>query len=254
MIKVADILVEYKISKEDLLNLLKEHTWKEYSVKTSRIWDGTFEKIKSFINTDKSNKKDTVSKKKKDENKDVKGKKEVHLSKIDKKNKKKVIKKNVVKKKSDDTHKTITSHDVQDMDFLWTMLWVEKKGKKIVKKQENIKSWNKQWEEKLNEVKKTSIKIVKKTDESRKTVKANSEYKSNKFKISKKWDIKSTNKYEKNNEKYLQHKKVERKAKVSNTLKKKDKIIMWDTISVKELSEKIWVPHTEIIKTFILSW
>ena len=262
MIKVADILLEYKISKEDLLKLLKEHTWKEYSEKTSRIWDGTFEKIKSFINTDKSKKKDTVSKKKKEtvsnkkkENnkKKLKENKEVNLSNTDKKNKKKTVKKNVVKKKSDDVHKTITSHDVQDMDFLWTMLWVEKKEKKMPKKQELKKSWTKQWEEKLNETKKTSIKIVKRNDIPKKPVKPSSE-KTNKFKISKKWDIKSNGKSEKNNEKPIQHKKVEKKAKVSNTLKKKDKIVMWDTISVKELSEKIWVPHTEIIKTFILNW
>jgi translation initiation factor IF-2 len=51
----------------------------------------------------------------------------------------------------------------------------------------------------------------------------------------------------------IQSKKLEKKPKVSDTLKKKDKIILQDTISVKELSEKIGIPSTEVMKTFILN-
>ena len=51
----------------------------------------------------------------------------------------------------------------------------------------------------------------------------------------------------------IKAKREEKKPKVSDTLKKKDKIVIWDTISVKELSEKIWVSHIEIIKTFIMN-
>ncbi|SFV63249.1 hypothetical protein MNB_SV-13-1212 [hydrothermal vent metagenome] len=73
MIKLSDIVKDYGVSKEEVLSLLKEHTGKEYSPKTSRIGDSTFEKIKPFLTTNK---------------------------------------------KSTSTDKVLTSHDVDEVDFL----------------------------------------------------------------------------------------------------------------------------------------
>ncbi len=39
--------------------------------------------------------------------------------------------------------------------------------------------------------------------------------------------------------------------KVSQTISKKEEILMWDTITVKEFAEKMWVPIAEVIKKFI---
>lgn len=39
----------------------------------------------------------------------------------------------------------------------------------------------------------------------------------------------------------------------SSSLKKKDEIIMWDTITVKEFSEKMWVPLPELMKKFLMN-
>jgi len=44
---------------------------------------------------------------------------------------------------------------------------------------------------------------------------------------------------------------VKREAATSGTLIKKQEIIIWDTISVKEFSEKMWVPFPELMKKFM---
>lgn len=51
------------------------------------------------------------------------------------------------------------------------------------------------------------------------------------------------------------HKKTNQNTKsdyrVSQTISKKEEILMWETITVKEFAEKMWVPIAEVIKKFI---
>ena len=77
MIKVSDILKDYKIEKKYLLTLLKKHTWKDYSDNLRAIWESTFKKIE--INLKKDSKKAVKPKK------DVSLKKESKLKKAVKK-------------------------------------------------------------------------------------------------------------------------------------------------------------------------
>ena len=270
MIKISEIEKQYSISKSDLLNLLKEHTWKEYSPKTSRIGDSVFEKIKPFLwknNKIKKEKltKDKISTKKCEKETEVKKKqistKRVISSEDNIKKSRKVSKKHTDSKwKKQATiakkeHKTLTSHDLWWMDFLASTLWIDsKKEEKQVKNNKKIKE---------SENKKVAIKVVKKEDLPVKSKKTNSKkdisktqeskvYKTS-FKVNKKADI-AKKKEEQIKRSKPQAKKVDKKLKVSDTLKKKDKIVIWDTVSVKELSEKMWVPANEIIRVFILNW
>ena len=248
MIKISEIEKEYGVSKANLLDLLKEHTGKEYSPKTSKIGDSIFEKVKPFLWKIENKKKEKVTENKVSEKKTKK--KVTSAKKTEIKWKKKIE----VKKSE---HKTLTSHDLWWMDFLATSLWVDSKNHK---KQTKMKE-----EKKSEENKKNSIKIVKKEDlpvkskrdNLKKTEfkKANNkvETKKSSFKINKKSDI-IKRKEEQIKRSKPQPKKVDKKLKVSDTLKKKDKIIIWDNVSVKELSEKMWVPANEIIRVFILNW
>jgi len=257
MIKVSDIEKEYGILREDLLKILKDHTWKEYSFKTSKIWDSTFEKIRPFL----WNWKKIVPKKSINEKKTI--------------NKWNLNNKNIKPKKEKNDHKTITSHDLWWMDFLASTLWV-KKWKKDSKKnnpenkkiEKNKLEKNKIEEKKINKKdknivksnvlktdrdQKISIKIVKKDSLQKKnTNKEHLNVNKTYFKVNKKADFKKDNKEQ--TKQKPQTKKIDKKLKVSDTLKKKDKIVIWDTVSVKELSEKMWVPANDIIRVFILNW
>jgi len=232
MIKISDIVKDYGISKEKVIELLSEATGKKYSNSTCRIWESTFEKIKPLL--EKQNTK-----------------------KVEKKKEKKVV----------------TSHDIEWMDFLASSLWItahedkpdtKDERKKEVKNKENVEKKDFKKHQKKEE--RSSFSVVKKWNlpkkkkdfkwENKKDFKKEykkqdkiNETKSN-FKVSKKSQVKEEQKVEFPK---VQAKKVEKKPKVSDTLKKKDKIVIGDSISVKELSEKIWVPHTEIIKTFIMN-
>ena len=225
MIKISDIVKDYWISKEKIISLLAEATWKEYSEKTSRIGESTFEKIKPLLKN----------------------------SKTTKKNENKIVKKTVIKKIEE--KKVVTSHDIEWMDFLASSLWISVPEEKEVKekKKSSVEKQEKKKEEKKEE--KKSFSVVKRWNQPKKPKKEfkkyeRSEESKNNFKVAKKGDVKPEKKMEFPK---IQAKKIEKKPKVSDTLKKKDKIILWDSISVKELSEKIWVPHTEIIKTFIMN-
>ena len=238
MINISEITKKYNISKEEVLKLLKEHTWKEYSKSTSRIWDSTFAKIEKFLKVwktaeEKSSKKNNYNDKKK---------------------------KTVSLQQKKENKKVLTSHDIEGTDFLAATLWIK-----------SVKKNNNEFKKDEKEQKK-SFEVVKKKDFSTKTNVFNNKFEKktkNSFKVSKKWDKKLNSKniwenieFSKTQEKRIEkkiekkmekkiEKKVEKKPKVSDTLKKKDKIVIWDSISVKELSEKIWVSHVEIIKTFI---
>jgi translation initiation factor IF-2 len=175
------------------------------------------------------------------------------MKKIVKKDEKK-IKENTIK----NDHKTLTSHDLWGMDFLASTLWVEKKTPK--KKKDKID--NKLNEQGIKQEKKVNIKIVKKEDLSQKPKKTFKKIENNgnnpnlnktSFKVNKKADIIKKRQEQSIKKAKPQPKKIDKKLKVSDTLKKKDKIVIWDTVSVKELSEKMWVPANDIIRVFILN-
>ena len=223
MIKISDIVKEYGISKEEILSLLKEHTGKEYSTKTSRIGDSTFEKIKPYLWKE-------ISKNKKD------------------------------------TKKVLTSHDVDEVDFLAASLWISHKVKVEEEKKDFFEKKSKEYSvvKKQKKTERKEIKNEKHGEVEKKkafVVKKRKDFKDKKEKI----DYKEKNKHrvekktkkdfvEKKKESNVQKPKQEKKPKVSDTLKKKDKIVMWETITVKELAEKIWIPATEVMKKFILNW
>jgi len=253
MIKVSDILKDYKIEKKYLLTLLKKHTWKDYSDNLRAIWESTFKKIEINL--------------KKDSKKAVKPKKNVSLKK-ESKLKKAVKKNNIIK---NNNNKSVTSHDIQWMDFLANTLWISSDDKKISdkkqvkdkKKEELKKEYN--HNDKKQKLEKPSFKIKKKKDRiENKDEWSNISrdwWKSHSFRIQKKWpktrnDFKKLRKEKQEQEKKKQledKKKHFKKPKTSDTLKKKDKIVMQGSITVKELSERIWIPVNEIIKTFILN-
>ena len=253
MIKVSDILKDYKIEKKYLLTLLKKHTWKDYSDNLRAIWESTFKKIEINL--------------KKDSKKAVKPKKNVSLKK-ESKLKKAVKKNNIIK---NNNNKSVTSHDIQWMDFLANTLWISSDDKKISdkkqvkdkKKEELKKEYN--HNDKKQKLEKASFKIKKKKDRiENKDEWSNISrdwWKSHSFRIQKKWpktrnDFKKLRKEKQEQEKKKQledKKKHFKKPKTSDTLKKKDKIVMQGSITVKELSERIWIPVNEIIKTFILN-
>ena len=253
MIKVSDILKDYKIEKKYLLTLLKKHTWKDYSDNLRAIWESTFKKIEINL--------------KKDSKKAVKPKKDVSLKK-ESKLKKAVKKNNIIK---NNNNKSVTSHDIQWMDFLANTLWISSDDKKISdkkqvkdkKKEELKKEYN--HNDKKQKLEKASFKIKKKKDRiENKDEWSNISrdwWKSHSFRIQKKWpktrnDFKKLRKEKQEQEKKKQledKKKHFKKPKTSDTLKKKDKIVMQGSITVKELSERIWIPVNEIIKTFILN-
>ena len=237
MIKISEIEKEFNISKQDMLNLLKEHTGKDYSPKTNKIGDSIFKKVKPFLWKDKKE----------------------GWKKIVKTNKKTIKQKNTT-----DEHKTLTSHDLWGMDFLASTLWIKKKEFNKVehksKEKKNIVKTPKQ------EIKKVAIKIVKKDDlpsipkkhlfKKTENTQQGSILTPTKtlFKVNKKTDIEKKKQEQRIKRSKPQPKKIDKKLKVSDTLKKKDKIIIWDTVSVKELSEKMWVPANDIIRVFILNW
>lgn len=268
MIKVSDILKDYATNKQELLSLLKKHTWKTYSDNLKTLWDNTFDLIKkdlSPIDKDKPWKK-TV-----------------------KKPAKKTSWTKTVKKSS----WTKTSSTIKWMDFLASSLWI-KTWPKDVKTETNSEKLSRKPTKKIAADKKTKeVKLEQEFTKKDSTLKrarnltkqsqdANTEQKSNKqatkieekstestFRVRKKQDRDfqsktngqeplSTKKYSKskvvNKTKDDSTTRKDKKPKISDTLKKKDKLTMWDTISVKELSERIWVPSNEIIKVFILNW
>lgn len=230
MKKIADIVQEYKLTKQEVLDLLEKVTGKKYSSSTSRIWDSTFEKLKKFLDNNKEVQKEKKSKTQKEKSKN---------------NEKKVV----------------TSHDIEEMDFLASSLWIShtvtKKTGKKEPKEEKIKSDNTNVEKRNNsfsvkkkkdyKLKEKNKPVFKKKSKLEKTQEEKDKQVKTSFKVEKKWE-KTKPQMPK-----IQAKKVEKKPKVSDTLKKKDKLVMWDNISIKELSEKIGVPATEVMKVFILN-
>ncbi len=242
MIKVSNILNDYSINRKDLLVLLKNATWKDYSENIRVIWEATFKKIEKDIKNSRT-------------------------GNLDKKENIKKTSNNVVKKKAD--HKSVTSDDIQWMDFLANTLWInswEKKfSKKKVDKNNKNEDTNKREivknEEKKQNLEKPSFKVRKKDDLNKSKLNNNDNLKnSNNFRVQKKWpktrnDFKKLRKEEQEKKRQLENKpKKVKKPKTSDTLKKKDKIVMQDAITVKELSERVWLPVSEIIKTFVLNW
>ena len=255
MIKVSDILKDYKIKKKELLTLLKKHTWKDYSVNFRVIWESTFKKIETDL---KKNSRKTVKPKK-----DLSWKTTIKSKKTVKKVIKK--KKNDTKKKDDD-YQSVTSNDIQWMDFLANTLWINWDKKKVSKKkqvkEEKPKKEKTSYSKKQN-LEKPSFKVKKRKDKTEENNRwsnvSTSWWKSHSFRVQKKWpktrnDFKKLRKQKQENKKQLENKKKQvKKPKTSDTLKKKDKIVIQDSITVKELSERIWIPVNEIIKTFILN-
>ena len=255
MIKVSDILRDYKIEKKELLTLLKKHTGKDYSNNFRVIWESTFKKIESDLKE--------VSKKTIKPKKDLSSKKEAESKKTIRSKKSNSVKKT-------DNHRSVTSHDIQWMDFLANTLWissdenqaVEKKQVKDKKKEEEPKK-EKTSDSKEQISEKPSFKIKKKKDKTEEDNRwsniSKNWWKTHSFRVQKKWpktrnDFKKLRKQEQENKKQLRNNKKQfKKPKTSDTLKKKDKLVMQDSITVKELSERIWMPVNEIIKTFILN-
>ena len=148
--------------------------------------------------------------------------------------------------------KVLTSHDVDEVDFLAATLGIshshsekKKEEKKEIKKTVKAKKT-----EKKEEKKESNFKVVKKKDNKNFVKKEKKELKKEeKFSVKKAKPERS----QKPEKKPQPVKKEEKKPKVSDTLKKKDKIVIGDTITVKELAEKIGIPATEVIKKFLLN-
>ena len=261
MIKVSDILRDYKIEKKELITLLKKHTWKDYSNNFRVIWESTFKKIEFDL---KGVYKKTIKPKK-----DLSPRKENEPKKTMRSKKGNAV-------KNTDAHRSVTSNDIQWMDFLANTLWISLDEKQTVEKEQvvkkkQVKDKNKEEESKNKKTfdskeqisQKPSFKIKKKKDKTEEDNRwsniSKNWWKTHSFRVQKKWpktrnDFKKLRKQEQENKKQLRNNKKQfKKPKTSDTLKKKDKLVMQDSITVKELSERIWMPVNEIIKTFILN-
>ncbi len=239
MKSIKEIVNEYGISRADLFNLLEKKTGKPYSSKTTRIWDSTFNKIKA------------------------------DLEKLSSKS----------KNSKEDDKKVLTSHDIDEVDFLASTLGIshsksiDTEEKKVETEKNKEKSEQKHFSDKekkefkkdikskstkdknFKKPEKKSFTVVKKTKEERKQPVIERKETGNKIKVKKNnFKDSKVSKAEKKENKNKPVKKEERKPKVSDTLKKKDKIVIGDSISIKELSEKIGIPATEVIKKFLLNW
>lgn len=256
MIKVSEILKDYSIKKDDFLEILKKHTWKDYSENIKVIWESNFDLIKKDLKahnkiagkTSKSTSSKTSSTIKwmdflasslwiktnlnvaKTSTEKPKSEK-----KIEKTKKTTPIKPSLTNDSKEDNNKNIL--------FTKAVNLTKQKAKKDDSK---------------------DFKLKNKLDKQEST---NNKQNENSFKVKKKSDKKTDNKIiQKNNSNHHKQEtnkstdnshvtsRKDKKLKVSDTLKKKDKLVMWDMISVKELSERIWVPSNEIIKAFILNW
>ena len=224
MKKIREITEEYNISRKDLFKLLEEKFWKTYSKNTTKIWDSIFEQIKKFLP------------------------------------KKKWAKSNKSNKWWNEKN-ILTFNDIEKIDFLAGALWISHKEQSKNKKETDFIKSNKNKNiektykiEKKQDIKKTN-KIIKK-DETKDSLKTK-DAKKTKI-VVKKADKKDnkTQKFSKSDKKNVKNipKKGKKELKISDTLKKKEKLIMWDSINIKELSEKIWIPVTDVIKKFILNW
>ncbi len=252
MVSIATAKKELNLSKEELLSLIKDKTWKSYSEKTSRISDAIFDELKKDIKETKGT--DTKEEKK------------------------------------PKSQKVATADDVlaQDNSFL-SQLWfgeaeqtptedtepedeIETDSQKdetdVLPKQEpspavkDRKTWQSQAPTKQDTKTpptKQKIEITKKSDKpsdfqkfvADKTGKKDqpkAEPLSVKKKTLTKKDKKRATKQTQDEEPI---KKKEINPKVSQTLKKKEKITISDNITIKEFSEKMWVSLQEVMKTLL---
>ena len=173
MKKISEIMEEYGISKEELLSLLEKITGKTYSPKTTRIWDSTFEKVKKEITSVKKKKKELKKWKEKE---------------------------------------ILTSHDVDEIDFLAATLWVKHFDKEETEKKPEPKK-----EEKVSK-EKSSFKVIKKdTSKSSEPKREEKNYK-------KKFSVKKSDDFQKKKFEKKSLKNMIILSKVSNKKKLKKKL------------------------------
>ncbi len=243
MLKISELLKQHNISKDEFKKAYKEVMWKEMSCRTYTISESNFDKIKNKLNL----------------------------------NKKKSDTKNVSKKvlKGSELNKAWGFFSGL---WFWSTTSTKKKNNEETEKtkEENItknKETKKEWKKEdffaqVSDIAKQrwtfNARVIKRVEDSKsdkKNKKFEKKWKFNRSNIKfEKKEYKAHKKHEKTNENKKQirdtkqikswHKKT-KEIKVSQTLKKKSEIKIWDTITVKELSEKMWVNITEIMKIML---
>lgn len=282
MVKISEAITKLWLSKSELLDLIKDITWKEYSPKTTKISDAVFQEVLDNKNGNNKNSK-------KEENKEVSFwswsmfgddflswmwfstpepvKEEIEESTEDTSE---IIKK---EEKTEDTSESIKkeakkkSEPIKEENKNKTEEKSTKKIRKNIKFEEKKVSSSIVFNTAKKTEKKSSVTFTKKED-SKPIVKKferidSKNFSSSKPKFStdnkttsnkklKKKAVKATlTKSEEEKRKRAPKKKVP--AQASSTIIKKDKIIIWDIITVKEFSEKMWVPLSEVIKKLLMN-
>ncbi len=225
MIKITEAKKQIGVSsKEEFLELIYKYTWKKYSLKTTKISDKVWEE---FLNKFEASKKE-------------------------------------------DSHKVYKKNEIisEEEEFL-ASLWIEllQESKKVDEKEKIITKDTKKTDTKKTISEKTIIKKSydrkKKTFDKEKWVSKwwkliKKDKKNEKKKTKHKMDLKEKKEISKkpitSEKKVIKKDIVEKKPKekkVSDTLKKKEEVTLPEAITVKEFSEKIGIPVTDIIKKLI---
>ncbi len=216
MVLLSEIRKKLKVkTNKEALDIIEKVTWKKYSEKTSRISDKVWEEVESK-----------------------------YLSKWDKKE---IVKENEIVD--------------EEESFLQSFGIVVEKKEVEDEIEEDIKKERKVYKMKKKEIKE---KKFKKDYITRSKFKKYSpeDFKREKFKVEKKkkFTKEEYKKPEKFEEKVVKSAKQQSKPvkkeetpKVSDTLVKKDEILIPSTITVKEFSEKLWIPLQEVMKKLLMN-
>ncbi len=216
MVLLSEIRKKLKVkTNKEALDIIEKVTWKKYSEKTSRISDKVWEEVESK-----------------------------YLSKWDKKE---IVKENEIVD--------------EEESFLQSFGIVVEKKEVEDEIEEDIKKERKVYKMKKKEIKE---KKFKKDYITRSKFKKYSpeDFKREKFKVEKKKkftkeEYKKPKKFEekvvKSTKQQSKPVKKEETPKVSDTLVKKDEILIPSTITVKEFSEKLWIPLQEVMKKLLMN-
>lgn len=274
MKSLSQVSKELNLSKQELLELIYKKTWKSYSPKTSKISDSVYDKIKSDL-SEESVKNSSVKEKIEDEKSKVATAEDIFseewsfLSELWFSTEEKIDEKSQKEDLEDDdlfasTKKTISSWN--KTTFTQKKSFNDNKKTSQTQKATNIEKDKKEiWSD---DSKKTQITVRKKSDKpaydnkNQKSSGWGQSYNAKTSSASKSlsgWsDEKKLTKKEKKKQKISKDEKKsetnvkkEEAPKVSETLKKKEKIVVSSTISIKEFSEKMGIPLQEVMKKLL---
>ncbi len=249
MVSISAASKEFWLSKKEFLDLVQEKTGKKYSEKTSRISDSIFEELKSSSDTDSTIKKSQENKSEKSDSDwgkvftadDLLSQEDSFLSQLwfDS-----------VDEETQEDSASVESYS-WDLDTDKT-LWTWSKDLEKASKDDLTSNFESTSDAPVEQETKPKISVVKKDKSSSAKPWANSTS-GKAFSVKKKTFTKKDKKKWANTKVKEEEpiKKREVSPQVSSTLKKKASITIWDTISIKEFSEKMWVSLQEVMKKLL---